>query len=67
MPTNITQRLVIYPRDIMDILGLSESSARRYLKQLKKTLGKSEHHFITVMEFCLFSGISIEEIRANLS
>ena len=49
--------------DVQRITGKSEQSGRRLLKKIRETLGKQEHQFITVEEFAMYTGISLDMIR----
>ncbi|WP_276504438.1 hypothetical protein [Terrimonas pollutisoli] len=56
-------RIVIYPKDIVNITGRRERTARSLLQKIRNALGKRSHEFITIKEFCLFTGISEELIK----
>jgi hypothetical protein len=60
---NVIRRLVIYPKDVESILGYQYPSACNFLRKMKKKLGKPRHQFITVSEFCAYTGI--EEVRVR--
>lgn len=64
MDTRMSQRVVIYTKDVELVLGKSERSARHFLHLIKRALKKSDHQFVTMAEFCFFTGISEEEVRA---
>ena len=57
------KRICVYPKDVQRITGKSEQSGRRLLKKIRETLGKQEHQFITVEEFAMYTGISLDMIR----
>ena len=59
-------RIVIYPKDIVNITGRRERTARTLLQKIRNALGKKTHEFITVKEFCLFTGINEELIKEFL-
>src|SRR5882762_8829316 len=61
------QRIVIYPKDLQVILGKSESSCRRLLVKIKRSTGKQNHGFVTIDEFCAFTGLQREEVNKILS
>lgn len=56
-------RIVIYPKDVVNITGRHERTARTLLQKIRKALGKQPHEFITIKEFCLFTGISEDLIK----
>lgn len=56
-------RVVIYPKDIQLITGKSERYGRMLLRKIRIANQKTEHQFITISEFCNFTGISKAEIE----
>ena len=56
-------RVVVYPKDVENITGRSERTARKLLQKIKQATGKSKDAFVTVKEFCLFTGIDEELIK----
>jgi hypothetical protein len=60
------KRVVIYPKDVQQITGKSERYGRMLLKQIKTKLKKEEHQFVTVDEFCQFTGITPEQVHPFL-
>lgn len=58
----IPNRIVVYPKDVMNITGRRERTARKLLAKIRKQLGKPVGSFITVEEFCLFTGLREEKI-----
>ncbi|MDB5012486.1 MAG: hypothetical protein JWQ25_688 [Daejeonella sp.] len=63
----ITERICIYPKDVMLITGRSERSGCRLLQTIKKRNGKSKHQFVTVYEFSEYTGLKIDELRKFLN
>ena len=59
----LPKRICIYTKDIQNVTGRKEKTARRLLSKIKKELGKPEEGFVTVQEFCKFTGISEEEVN----
>lgn len=53
-------RLCIYPKDVMRITGKSERYSRTLLNKIKASLGKEEHQFISIKDFCKFTGLDEE-------
>jgi hypothetical protein len=51
----------------MTITGCSHRTARRRLAQLRKTLNKPRGTYITVEEFCTFTGLREEKVAALLT
>lgn len=62
----IPERVVIYARDIENITGRKEDAAHKYMQRMRKKFGKEKHQFISVKEFCLYSGIDEEVVREFL-
>lgn len=61
-----TIRIIIYPKDVQKITGKSERYGRMLLKQIKDKLNKEEHQFVTIDEFCQFTGIKPEQVHPFL-
>lgn len=59
-------RIVVYPKDVENITGRRERSARKLLQNIRQALGKQPHEFITVQEFSAFTGIKEDLIRDYL-
>ncbi len=55
-------RLCIYPKDVQRITGKSERYGRMLLQKIKLYFEKEEHQFVTVEEFCLYTGIKKDEV-----
>lgn len=58
-----TKRICIYPKDIVRITGKSERYARKLIDKMKIQLSKNENQFISVDEFCQFTGLKIEQVQ----
>lgn len=54
------KRVCIYPKDVQRITGKSYSSSRILLLEIRKHLNKQEHQFITIDEFCAYTGLKTE-------
>lgn len=59
-------RLCIYPKDIQIVTGKSERYGRRLLRKIKIDISKADHQYITVEEFCTFTGLKLEEVNRVL-
>lgn len=59
----IPTRIIIYPKDIVNITGRRDRTARKLLQKIRQALGKQTHEFITIKEFCLFTGINEELVK----
>lgn len=56
------KRICIYPKDIQRITGKSERYGRLLLAKIKECNKKEEHQLVTVDEFCLYTGLKIEQV-----
>lgn len=61
------RRIVIYPKDIALITNKCERTGRRILNQVRKAFGKDQKDYISIKEFCLFSGFDEDEVHDMLS
>lgn len=57
------KRVVIYPKDIMQITGKSERYSREILRKIKALHNKQKHQLVSLQEFCDFIGLNVEEIE----
>nr|WP_084625938.1 hypothetical protein [Flavobacterium soli] len=60
------KRLCLYPKDVQLITGKSYKFACRYLMKIRGHYGKEPQQFVTVAEFCSYTGIPLEEVWAVL-
>ena len=66
MKTNLNHlpvRVVLYTRDVENITGLRDRTARQLMQKIRNALGKSKDEFITIKEFSLFTGINEDLIK----
>jgi hypothetical protein len=56
------RRICMYPKDVQRIMGKEYTQARLYLIKIKKHLKKEDHQYISVEEFCKYSGLPVEEV-----
>jgi hypothetical protein len=61
-----TERIIIYPKDIQRITGKSERYGRLMIKRIKDRLGKEDHQFVSVEEFCAYTGLKYERVTECL-
>ncbi len=59
-------RICIYPKDVQRITGRSERYGRKLLEKIKNQLNKEQHQFITIDEFCDFTGIDKTDVQEYL-
>lgn len=67
MQQTIPNRIVIYAKDIMNITGRKERAARKLLARIRKKYNKKGGEFISIDEFCQFTGLKKESVREFLS
>ncbi|RBL91010.1 hypothetical protein DF182_28815 [Chitinophaga flava] len=58
----VPNRILIYAKDVMNITGRSERTARKILQQIRQAKGKKKGDMITVVEFCQFTGIDQQQV-----
>ena len=56
-------RLVIYAKDVMIITGKSERTARHLLQRIRERNGKKQGNYVSLVEFCEFTGLKEEMVR----
>jgi hypothetical protein len=64
--SDIHRRICIYPKDVQLITGRSERYGRKLLQQIRQALGKAPHQFITIREFCAYTGLDPADVEARL-
>jgi hypothetical protein len=57
------KRSCIYPKDIQRITGKSERFGRKLLNKIRQNLSKEKHQFISLDEFCQYTGLDPETVR----
>jgi hypothetical protein len=59
-------RVILHTRDVQNIMGLSERGARRLIARIKAFYNKKPYEYITVKEFCGYTGIEEEIVKSFL-
>lgn len=62
----VPNRMVVYTKDVVNITGRRERTARKLLARIRKACGKQKGHFISVEEFCSFTGLKPEHVTPFL-
>lgn len=62
MNKNLLQRRIVTTKDIQVILGKSARSARDFMKRMREYFNKKPGQYISVSEFCEFSGLTEAEV-----
>lgn len=63
----IPNRMVVYPKDVMNITGRSERTARKLLFRIRKKYNKEKNAFISLEEFCEFTGLKPNDVSKFLT
>ncbi len=56
-------RVCIYPKDIQIITGKSYRQSIRLMHKIKTELQKQPNEFLTIDEFCNYTGIKYEQLE----
>ena len=59
----VPNRIVIYPKDVQNITGRKERAARKLISDIRQELGKTKQEFVTIHDFCDYTGLPKEEIE----
>ncbi len=59
-------RICIYPKDIQRITGKSERYGRILIEKIKSHFNKEKHQFISVEEFCDYTGLKLEDVKSHI-
>jgi peptidoglycan/xylan/chitin deacetylase (PgdA/CDA1 family) len=62
MQEKIPVRIVIYAKDVINITGRKERAAWKMLTQITKKYKKEKGQFVTIDEFCEYTGIKEERV-----
>ncbi len=54
--------MVVHVKDVMTISGISKRSAQRWLAHIRRLHNKPVTAFVTVEEFCAFTGLKREQV-----
>ena len=60
------KRVCIYPKDIQHVTGKSYRQSTRILNEIRKSLRKPKNSLVSIVEFCEYTGLKIEEVRGAL-
>ena len=59
-------RLVLYPKDIAEIIGKKKDAVRKLCSKIRETYDKDEEIPITVNEFCEFMNMDVDLVLRKL-
>jgi len=60
--SKIPYRIVIYAKDVMNITGRQERTARKLLSRIRRQFNKEKGAFVSIQEFCQFTGLHPEHV-----
>ncbi|HKL34939.1 MAG TPA: hypothetical protein VJ899_01470 [Salegentibacter sp.] len=60
------KQICIYPKDAALLMGISVSHARRIIREIKKKHHKARHQYVTIDEFCEYTGLCPERVYAEM-
>ncbi len=63
---NDPKRICIYPKDIQRITGKSYRQSTRLLQKIREDLNKPLNNFISVEEFCQYTGLKYEQVEQHI-
>jgi hypothetical protein len=66
LPKKMPGRIVIYAKDVENVTGRKIRAARKLLHRIREQNQKPKDAFVTVKEFCAYTGIGEDEVRAFL-
>jgi hypothetical protein len=58
----IPNRMIIYVKDVMNLTGKGERTARNLLTSIRKHYGKGKGGMVTVEEFCDYTGFDPDHV-----
>ncbi len=61
-----TKRACIYPKDIQCITGKSYRQSTRLLNKIREDLNKDQKSFVSIIEFCQYTGLEYEHIEQHI-
>jgi hypothetical protein len=62
----ILPRIIVYPQDVQNITRRGKRSSQQLLKNIRTAFGKEKFQYVTVDEFCAFTGLDPEQVQDYL-
>ncbi len=59
-------QVVIYPKQAANLTGNSYEGGKRLLQRIRAKLQKEARTYISIGEFCQYTGLPIQEVQAAL-
>ncbi|MDX2191207.1 MAG: hypothetical protein SFY32_15225 [Bacteroidota bacterium] len=66
MPNLVPTRICIHTKDVQNITGKKERTARKLLSDLKQSLGKPKSYLVTIYDFCRYTGLNEAHVEKFL-
>jgi hypothetical protein len=63
---SVRNRIVLNTKDIMLITGKSERTSRRLLKEIRKSAPNTRVSFVSLEQFCTYTGMAKKEVLPYL-
>lgn len=63
----VRNRMVIYAKDVQNITGRSERTARLLLQRIREKNNKRRDQFVSISEFCYYTGLCESEVKMLLT
>jgi hypothetical protein len=60
-------QVVIYPKDVATITGNGYDAAKKLLQRVRTRFGKATGSYVSVGEFCAYTGLPEHEVTAALA
>ncbi len=64
--SNISGRVVVYPKDVQRLTGKSEKYSRMLLKKIRQCKAKQCHQFISIEDFAEYTGLTVDLVKQHL-
>lgn len=62
----ILPRIIVYPQDVQNITKRGKRASQQLLKNIRTAFGKEKFQFVTVDEFCVFTGLDPDQVQEYL-
>jgi len=63
---NIIPRIIVDSRDVQNITRRGKRASQQLLKNIRIAFGKEKFQYVTVDEFCFFTGLDPEQVQDYL-
>ncbi len=59
------KKVCVFPKDVVRITGLSLRKAQSLLQNIRFLYSKKKHQYVTIKEFCNYTGIDEDSIKLD--